>query len=193
MSEPLSAVPRGTSGVRALPAATVFVCANCSRAGRVPTSGGRPPPDVPDLRWPASFRQVLLPCAGRLQPEHVLKAFESGADVVCVIGCQEDNCHYLQGSSRCARRVDHVRSLLQEIGLGRERLLFFALPGAAAEDTALGAGEPAPATPPPIVEALLAAVHDQVLAAVEEIAPSPLRPVTAGEPASPPAGIGSQR
>jgi F420-non-reducing hydrogenase iron-sulfur subunit len=138
MTEPVSAAPRGTSGVRPLPSVTVFLCANCARSGRLPTSAGRPAPDVPDFRWPASFRQILLPCAGRLQPEHVLKALESGADVVCAIGCQEENCHYLEGSGRCARRLDHVRSLLQEIGLGGERLLFFALPGSDRRDPGLG-------------------------------------------------------
>jgi len=193
MIEPLSAVTRGNPGVRPLPTATVFVCANCSRPGQVPTSGGRPPPNVPDFRWPASVQQILLPCTGRLQPEHVLKAFESGADVVCAIGCQEDNCHYLEGSSRCARRVDHVRSVLQEIGLGAERLLFFALPGTAGEDTALGAGEAAPARPPSITATLVIAVRDQVVAAIEGLPPSPLRPVPAGEAASIPPGIGSQR
>jgi F420-non-reducing hydrogenase iron-sulfur subunit len=193
MIEPRSAVTRGNVSIRPLPSATVFVCANCSRPGRVPTSGGRPPPDVPDFAWPASFRQVLLPCTGRLQPEHVLKAFESGADVVCAIGCQEDNCHHLEGSRRCARRVDHVRALLQEIGLGGERLLFFVLPGTAGEDTALGAGAAAPGRPSSIAADLAAAVRDLVVAAVEGLPPSPLRPVPAAEPASSPSGIGSQR
>jgi hypothetical protein len=97
----------------------------------------------------------------------VLKAFESGADLVCAVGCQEDNCHYLEGSKRCARRVDHVRSILQEIGLGSQRLMFFTLPGTAAEDLALGAGLPAPAVTPPALSALIAAIRDQVITTVE--------------------------
>ena len=119
--------------------------------------------------------QVLLPCTGRLQPEHVLKAFEAGADLVCAIGCREDNCHHLEGSRRCARRVDHVRSVLDEVGLGRQRLLFFTLPGSAAEDLALGAGRPAPASGPGALAELVAAVRDQVVAEVEHLPPSPLR------------------
>ncbi len=138
-----------------------------------------------------SVQQILLPCTGRLQPEHVLKAFESGADVVCALGCQEDNCHYLEGSKRCARRVDHVRSILQEIGLGGERLLFFTLPGTAAEDMALGAGEPVPS--PPAVAALIATIRDRVVAAIEALPPSALRPTPADEAASIPPGSGSQR
>jgi hypothetical protein len=140
-----------------------------------------------------SVQQILLPCTGRLQPEHVLKAFESGADVVCALGCQEDNCHYLEGSKRCARRVEHVRSILQEIGLGGERLLFFTLPGTAAEDMALGAGEPAPEGTSPTVAALIAAIRDRVLATVEALPPSALRGAPADEVASIPPGSGSQQ
>ncbi len=193
MTEPRSVATDGNSSVRPLAAATVFVCANCARPGQVPTSAGRPPPDVPDFQWPMSVQQILLPCTGRLQPEHVLKAFESGADVVCALGCQEDNCHYLEGSKRCARRVDHIRSILQEIGLGGERLLFFTLPGTAAEDMALGAGEPAPAPNSPPVAALIAAIRDRVVAAIEVLPPSALRPVPAAEAASIPPGSGSQQ
>ena len=198
MTEPRSVVTRGDSSARPLATATVFVCANCARPGKVPTSAGRPPPNVPDFQWPMSVQQILLPCTGRLQPEHVLKAFESGADVVCALGCQEDNCHYLEGSKRCARRVDHVRSILQEIGLGGERLLFFTLPGTAAEDMALGAGEPAPtstasASTASSVAALIGAIRDRVVATIDALPPSALRPAPADEAASIPPASGSQQ
>jgi coenzyme F420-reducing hydrogenase delta subunit len=180
MTEPRSVViSEGPAGLS--PAAvTVFLCVNCARPGRLPTSAGRPRPEVPDFRWPASVRPVLLPCTGRLQPEQVLKAFESGADLVCAVGCQEDNCHYLEGSRRCARRVDHVRSILREIGLGSERLMFFTLPGTAAEDLALGAGRPAPQAGPALAP-LIAAVRSQVAAAIENLPPSALRQPSAKE------------
>ena len=62
---------------------------------------------------------------------------------MCIVGCQEDNCHTLEGSSRCARRVDYVRGLLDQIGIGQERLWHYRLPGSAHEDMALGVtGEP---------------------------------------------------
>ena len=85
-----------------------------------------------------------MSCTGRLQPEHVLKAFESGARLVCVIACDEGNCHHLEGSRRCARRVEYLRGILDEVGLGRERLLLCHLPGTAAEDMALAAARPGP-------------------------------------------------
>jgi coenzyme F420-reducing hydrogenase delta subunit len=113
-----------------------------------------------------------VPCTGRLQPEHILKAFESGSDLVCAIACQEDNCHYLEGSKRCARRVDYLRSILQEVGLSGERLMLFSLPGTAAEDMALAAGRPARTCAD--LDAQLAAVRDQVMQVLEDLPPSPL-------------------
>ena len=121
-----------------LPSITAFVCANCARAGRAPSSANRPAPTMPDLCWPIPVRELAVPCAGRLQPEHVLKAFEVGADVVCVVGCAEDNCHTIEGSKRCTRRVDYVRGLLDQIGIGGEHLWHVRLPGSAREDMALG-------------------------------------------------------
>jgi F420-non-reducing hydrogenase iron-sulfur subunit len=123
------------------PAVTVFACANCARSGQSFTKAARSKPDFPDFNWPKSVQQVVIPCSGRLQPEHVLKAFESGSSIVAIIGCEEDNCHYIEGSMRCSRRVDYIRSILNEIGLGDERLLFFRLPGSAAEDLMAASGK----------------------------------------------------
>jgi F420-non-reducing hydrogenase iron-sulfur subunit len=154
-------------------AVTAFVCANCARPGQAPNSAGRPRPTVADFRWPFPVREVLVPCTGRLQPEHVLKAFESGADVVCAVACQEDNCHYLEGSKRCARRVDYIRSILDAIGLGGERLMLFHLPGTAGEDMALASGRLAPADASNGLDARVAAIRDLVMQALEGLPSNP--------------------
>jgi coenzyme F420-reducing hydrogenase delta subunit len=124
-------------------------------------------------------REVVVPCTGRLQPEHILKAFESGSDVVCAVACREDNCHYLEGSQRCARRVDYLRSILREIGLSGERLMLFSLPGTAAEDMALAAGRPARAGED--LDAQLAAIRERVTQALEVLPPNPLHEVPTDE------------
>jgi coenzyme F420-reducing hydrogenase delta subunit len=122
----------------------------------------------------------LVSCTGRLQPEHVLKAFESGSEAVCLVACQEDDCHYLEGSKRCARRAAFLRSMLEQIGLGGERLMLFHLPGTASEDMALGAGRTVEATVAEAVDAQLAAIREQVVQALRALPPSPLRkaPIT---------------
>jgi len=171
----VGAPPQG-GGLRApVPGSvTVFVCANCARAGQAPTSAGRPRPAVPGFGWPWPLREILVACTGRLQPEHVLKAFESGSDVVAMVACAEDNCHFVEGSKRCARRADYLRSILNAIGLGGERLLLFHLPGTAAEDMALAAGRPAPACSCKARNAQAAAIRDQVIEALAALPPNPL-------------------
>ena len=156
------------------PAVTVFVCANCARPGEAPTSAGRPRPNVPNFAWPLPVREVLVPCTGRLQPEHVLKAFDSGASLVCAVACQEDNCHYLEGSQRCARRVDYLRAILDEIGLGARRLMLFHLPGTAVEDMALATGRDLPVPSSEHLDVRLAAIRDQVMQALQDLPPNPL-------------------
>ncbi len=164
-------------GGQASAAVTIFVCANCARPAQAPTSAGWPRPTVPDFGWPWPVREILVPCTGRLQPEHILKAFESGAGLVCAVACGEDNCHHLEGSKRCARRVDYLRWILREIGLSGERLMLFNLPGTAAEDMALAAGRPARARED--LDARISAVRDQVMQALEALPPNPLHRVQA--------------
>jgi F420-non-reducing hydrogenase iron-sulfur subunit len=51
-----------------------------------------------------------------------MKAFEKGADGVYIAGCLEGDCHFKNGNTRAARRVAYVKQLLDEIGIGGERL-----------------------------------------------------------------------
>jgi len=120
---------------------TMFVCANSARPGVSPTSGLRQPPSRLAHDWPCSVREITVPCTGKLQPEHLLKAFEAGADLVCVVACAGDNCHYLEGSQRAQRRVEYVRRLLDDVGVGGDRLLMVSLPGSAREDMAAAGGK----------------------------------------------------
>jgi len=77
------------------------------------------------LSYPPNVKIVKLPCTGRLDPLYVLQAFEKGADGVFVAGCLEGNCHYLSGNTQAARRVSFLKKLLDEVGVGGERLEMF--------------------------------------------------------------------
>lgn len=158
-------------------AITVFVCANCARSGRAPSSADRPRPIIPDFEWPVPVERVIVPCGGRLQPEHVLRAFESGSSVVSVVACREDNCHFMEGSRRCTRRTEYIRSLLDEIGLGGERLLLFHLPGSAEQDLAIASGRAVPGPDSTLMKGQLAAVREGILEALRSCPPNPLADV----------------
>jgi len=79
------------------------------------------------LSYPASVRIILVPCTGKVDVIHMLTAIQKGADGVCCVGCLEGACHYNQGNLRCRERVNHVRSLLQEIGLEPDRVRMYNL------------------------------------------------------------------
>lgn len=68
------------------------------------------------------IRFFPLPCSGRIDPLHLMRALESGADKVYLITCPEGACHYREGNMRAGRRLAYAQSLIEEIGLERERL-----------------------------------------------------------------------
>ncbi|MHB1414532.1 MAG: hydrogenase iron-sulfur subunit [Chloroflexota bacterium] len=76
------------------------------------------------LGYPESVRVVRVPCAGRVEPLHILKAFESGVDGVLVIGCLDGQCHFREGNQKAQLTVRRMRTLLADLGLGEDRLEF---------------------------------------------------------------------
>jgi F420-non-reducing hydrogenase iron-sulfur subunit len=63
-----------------------------------------------------------LPCSGRIEPLHFMRAFEAGADMVYLVTCPENACRYREGNTRARKRLAFTRGLIQEIGLEPERL-----------------------------------------------------------------------
>jgi len=74
------------------------------------------------LSYPANVKVVRVPCTGRVDILLILRAFESGVDGVYLAGCLEGECHFLRGNLRAKKRVQYVKALLEEVGLGSGRL-----------------------------------------------------------------------
>jgi len=74
------------------------------------------------LPYPPNVKIIRVPCSGKVDTIHILKAFEKGADGVYVAGCLDGDCHFKNGNIRAERRVASTRQLLDEIGVGGERL-----------------------------------------------------------------------
>lgn len=74
------------------------------------------------LPYPANVKIIRVPCSGKVDALHILKAFEKGADGVYVAGCLEGDCHFKNGNERAARRIAYVKNYLEEIGIESERL-----------------------------------------------------------------------
>ena len=79
------------------------------------------------LQYPPEIEIIMVPCSGRVDIIHLLKAFEAGADAVFVAGCLEGECHYLTGNIRAKKRVNKLKKDLAQMGIEPERLEMFNL------------------------------------------------------------------
>ncbi len=104
------------------PEITAFMCIYCGYMAADTASALRIP-------YPPNVKLVKLPCTGKTDPRYLLKAFEEGADGVYIIACPLGNCHHVRGNERAHARVELTKDLLDQIGLGRERLEMYFLSG----------------------------------------------------------------
>lgn len=74
------------------------------------------------IEYPSNIKIIRVPCSGKVDIIYLLKAFENGADFVFVAGCEEGNCHFLEGNFRAKKRIKYTKELLKEIGIEEERL-----------------------------------------------------------------------
>lgn len=70
----------------------------------------------------SSIKFFPLPCSGRIEPLHLMRAIETGADKVFLITCPEGACRYREGNLRAEKRLKYTQGLIQEIGLEKKRL-----------------------------------------------------------------------
>lgn len=92
----------------------VFYCSNSVSADDI----GR--------KFPANdgdeYKVIGLPCSGKVDLLYLVKAFETGADGVVLVTCPRNECRYFEGNLRAPKRAGKVNALMEEIGLGRDRM-----------------------------------------------------------------------
>ena len=93
------------------------------------------------LRYPPNVKIIRVPCSGKVDAIHIMKALEKGADGVIVAGCLEGDCHFKNGNIRAAHRVESVRKILEDIGMGGDRVEMFTMSAGMGERFALVATE----------------------------------------------------
>ncbi|MDY6851309.1 MAG: hydrogenase iron-sulfur subunit [Thermodesulfobacteriota bacterium] len=74
------------------------------------------------LSYPPNVKIIRVPCTGKVDAIHIMKALQKGADGVYIAGCLEGDCHFDNGNIKAARRVEYVKRLLDDIGLDGERV-----------------------------------------------------------------------
>ena len=82
------------------------------------------------LQYPTNIKIVRVPCTGKVDVIHIMRAFEKGADGACVIGCLEGECHFNTGNLMARRRVEQAQKILDTIGIGGQRAKMFNLSSA---------------------------------------------------------------
>ena len=79
------------------------------------------------LQYPPDIKIIMVPCSGRVDILHLLKAFEAGADAAFVAGCLEGECHYLTGNLRAQKRVTKVKKDFGQMKFEPARVQMFNL------------------------------------------------------------------
>jgi len=97
------------------PIVLCFACQWCSY-GAADLAG------VSRIQYPPNVRILRVPCSGRVDVLHVLKAFQNGADGVIITGCHIGDCHYIDGNLKARDRIDVLKKSLKALGIDPERL-----------------------------------------------------------------------
>jgi len=97
------------------PTILCFACQWCSY-GAADLAG------VSRIQYPPNIRILRVPCSGRVDVLHILKAFQSGADGVIVTGCHIGDCHYIDGNVKAKDRIRVLKKSLSVLGIDSERL-----------------------------------------------------------------------
>jgi F420-non-reducing hydrogenase iron-sulfur subunit len=77
------------------------------------------------LHYPPNVKIIRVPCSGKVDAIHIMKALEKGADGVFVAGCLDGDCHFKNGNAKANHRVAYLQKLLDEIGIEGERVEMF--------------------------------------------------------------------
>ena len=111
-----------------------FCCGNSSsKAGELSKA--------PFLVNGVTVRLSVLACSSKLGILHVLRALERGADAVAVWTCREKACRFGRGWARAGKRVERSRRILEQIGVGGERVFLGSLEPTEGQGLAKALGE----------------------------------------------------
>ena len=103
-------------------------------------------------------RIIQEPCSSKVEAFQLLRILATGTDLVWVVGCPEQYCQLVEGSTRMGFRVAYAQSFLTELGLEPERIGL----------SRVAAGNPAG------LAAAAAEIHEKA----KSLSPNPARPLS---------------
>jgi coenzyme F420-reducing hydrogenase delta subunit/ferredoxin len=72
----------------------------------------------------SKFVPLSVPCVGRISEELLLQALVGGINKICLLACDEDYCRFDRGSLLAGRRIMALNLMLEQLGYGREAIIF---------------------------------------------------------------------
>jgi coenzyme F420-reducing hydrogenase delta subunit len=66
---------------------------------------------------------IPVVCSGKIDTDHILKAFQAGADGVLILGCTEGHCHFQDGNYHTRKKVFLIHKVLDAFGIDPKRLV----------------------------------------------------------------------
>jgi len=90
-----------------------FLCNWCSYRGADLAGTSR-------IHFAPNVKVIRVPCSTRVEPAFVIKAFQSGADGVLILGCHPGDCHYVEGNYKTMRRIPLLKKMLTQFGVENE-------------------------------------------------------------------------
>ncbi|MFX1279158.1 MAG: hydrogenase iron-sulfur subunit [Promethearchaeota archaeon] len=102
------------------PRIVAFLCNWCSYAGADLAGVSR-------YQYPPNIRIIRVMCSGGMSKRFIVQAFLNGADGVFIAGCHLGDCHYISGNENAYLRMEHLKKLLEKIGIKEERIMIHAI------------------------------------------------------------------
>ncbi|MHA2295923.1 MAG: hydrogenase iron-sulfur subunit [Candidatus Hodarchaeales archaeon] len=96
------------------PVITAFTCQWCTYAAADLAGTSR-------MQYPPNIRIIRIPCTGKMDILYALHALTL-SDGVFISGCLPNQCHYIDGNFKAERRINFLKDVLEEIGVGSKRL-----------------------------------------------------------------------
>ena len=97
------------------PKIAAFYCKWCTSAGADLAGTSR-------LSYQPNIVGIRVMCSGRVDAEHILAAYKSGADGVLIGGCHPGDCHYQSGNVHALKRVSLLKNMIEDLGINKKRL-----------------------------------------------------------------------
>lgn len=73
-------------------------------------------------QYPTTIRAILVPCAGRVGSELIMRAIGQGADGILIVGWHPGECDYEIGNKLAYREVEYINQVLNVMGLSDKRV-----------------------------------------------------------------------